>query len=133
MLLSLIAIVYTGGALPPYVGGLAFGIGSGAAMIPYTIIKEVNPDHVKGSATGAMNFLVFSFSAFLAPAFGLTLYHLSGDQPLTLAVFQKADLIWIGAIVLSFILTLFLRETGAAARSAPPAPAAARRPTGSKP
>jgi len=27
-------------------------------MIPYSIIKEVNPDHAKGSATGAMNFLV---------------------------------------------------------------------------
>ena len=25
-------------------------------MIPYTIIKEVNPDEVKGSATGAINF-----------------------------------------------------------------------------
>jgi MFS family permease len=118
MLLSFIGIVYTPGLLPPYVGGLAFGIGSGAAMIPYTMIKEVNPDHVKGSATGAMNFLVFSLSAFLAPAFGFLLVRLSGGQPLTLEVFQAADLIWGGAIVLAFILTLFLRETGAAARSA---------------
>ncbi len=133
MLVSLIAIVYTHGILPPYVGGLAFGIGSGAAMIPYSIIKEVNPDKVKGSATGAMNFLVFSFSAFLAPVFGLTLSRLSGGQPLTLETFREGDLIWVAGIVLSIILTLFLRETGAAARSAPPAPAAARQPTGSKP
>ena len=116
MILSLIGVVYMPGVLPPYVGGVAFGIGSGTAMIPYTMIKEVNPDSVKGSATGAMNFLVFSFSAFLAPAFGFALFHLSGGQPLTLAVFQEADLIWVGAIALSFILTLFLRETGAAAR-----------------
>ena len=116
MLLSLIGIVYTPGFLPPYVGGLAFGIGSGAAMIPYTMIKEVNPDNVKGSATGAMNFLVFSLSAFLAPAFGLILVRLSGGQPLALETFQAADLIWAAAIVLAFILTLFLRETGAKAR-----------------
>ena len=37
-----------------------------AAMIPYAIIKEVNPDKVKGSATGAINFLVFTLSALLA-------------------------------------------------------------------
>ena len=116
MLLALIGVVYMPGVLPPYVGGLAFGIGSGAAMIPYTMIKEANPDNVKGCATGAMNFLVFSFSAFLAPAFGFALFDLSAGQPLTLAVFQAADLIWVGAIVLSFILALFLRETGVAAR-----------------
>jgi len=121
MLLSLIGVVYLHDFMPPYVGGLVFGIASGAAMIPYTMIKEVNPDEVKGSATGAMNFLVFSLSAFLAPAFGFTLFRLSGGQPLTLQTFQQADLIWVCAIVLSFGLTLFLRETGAAARSTPEA------------
>src|SRR6201997_5573980 len=34
------------------IGMLIFGIASGAAMIPYSVIKEVNPDNVKGSATG---------------------------------------------------------------------------------
>lgn len=121
MLLSIIGIVYMPSVIPHYVGGLAFGIGSGAAMIPYTMIKEVNPDHVKGSATGAMNFLVFSFSAFLAPAFGLALVQISAGQPLTLATFQEADLIWVTAIVLSLVLTLFLRETGTAGRSVPTA------------
>ncbi len=126
MLVSLIGIVYTNGVLPPYVGGLAFGIGSGAAMIPYTMIKEVNPDHVKGSATGAMNFIVFSFSAFLAPAFGLTLVRLSAGHPLTLETFREADLIWVVGIVSSFFLTLFLRETGVAARPVALASVAAR-------
>ena len=64
--------------LPPYLLGLLLGIGSGAAMIPYTIIKEVNPDNVKGSATGAINFLVFVMSAFAAPAFGWLLQKLAG-------------------------------------------------------
>jgi MFS family permease len=118
MLLSIVAIVYLPALMPPYVGGLVFGIGSGAAMIPYTMIKEVNPEHVKGSAAGAMNFLVFSLSAFLAPAFGLALMRLSGGKPLTLQTYQHADLIWVGAIVLSLVLTWFMRETGAAARAA---------------
>src|SRR5579859_6424579 len=39
------AILYlSDGIFPHYVLGLLFGIGSGAAMIPYSIIKEVNPD-----------------------------------------------------------------------------------------
>jgi hypothetical protein len=66
-----------------------------------------------------MNFLVFSLSAFLAPVFGLALMRFSGGQPLTLENFHEADFIWVGAIVLSFVLTLFLRETGAGARRAP--------------
>jgi hypothetical protein len=117
ILLSLIAIVYAPGLLPPYVGGLVFGIGSGAAMIPYTVMSEVNPASVKGSAAGAANFLVFSFSAFLAPGFGLILQHLSGGQTMTLETFQAADLVWVGAIVLALILTLFLRETGTGAQA----------------
>ena len=70
-------IVYFPGLMPPYLLGLVLGIGSGAAMIPYTVIKEVNPDDVKGSATGAINFLVFTFSAVLAPAYGWLLNRLS--------------------------------------------------------
>jgi MFS family permease len=120
MLLSLLGIVYFPGNIPPYAGGLLFGIGSGAAMIPYAMIKEVNPDRVKGSATGAMNFLVFSLSAVVAPVFGLTLRNLSHGRALTLATFQKADLLWLAAVVISLVLTLFLRETGARARGAPP-------------
>ncbi|PNG24328.1 MFS transporter [Methylocella silvestris] len=123
MMISGLGISYLEAFIPPYFGGLFFGIGSGAAMIPYSMIKEANPDNVKGSATGAMNFLVFSLSAFLAPVFGLALMRLSGGRPLTLDHFHQADYIWGGAIVLSFILTLFLRETGAAARQTPAASA----------
>ena len=38
-------------------------------MIPYSIIEEVNPDHVEGSATGAINFLVFVMSALRGPGY----------------------------------------------------------------
>ncbi|WP_294538316.1 MFS transporter [uncultured Rhodoblastus sp.] len=112
MLVSGGAIAYLDEYIPPYIGGLLFGIGSGAAMIPYAMIKEANPDKVKGSATGAMNFLVFSFSALFAPLFGLTLMRLSDGAPISLTNFRKADMIWAVAVAISLVLTFFLRETG---------------------
>jgi MFS family permease len=120
MLVYFLAIIFVPYDIPSFGGGLLFGIGSGAAMIPYTMIKEVNPDRVKGSAAGAMNFLVFSLSAVLGPMFGLVLVRLSGGHELTLATFLHADWAGVGAIVLAFVLTLFLRETGSAASAPKP-------------
>ena len=119
MLAAASAVVYLPGMMPPYLLGLLLGIGSGAAMIPYTIIKEVNPDEVKGSATGAINFLVFTLSALLAPAYGWLLSSLSGGGKLTLSVFQDASTAGIAGIVLAILLACFLRETGSAARPIP--------------
>ena len=45
--------------------------------------------------------------------------HLSGGKRLTLENFQQADTIWAAAIVLSLVLTFFLRETGAGAKQVP--------------
>ena len=118
MLVAAGAFVYLPGVVPPYVLGLLLGIGSGAAMIPYTMIKEVNPDEVKGSATGAINFLVFTLSALVAPLYGLLLRSLSGDGRLTLGVFQQASGVGLVGIVLAIVLALFIRETGAAAPKA---------------
>ena len=111
------AVVYLHDYLPPYIGGLLFGFASGSAMIPYSIIKEVNPDEVKGSATGAMNFLVFSFSAFLAPAYGWLLLKLSSGSKLALPAFHQSELIWAGCIILAITLACLLKETGMAAKS----------------
>jgi MFS family permease len=103
--------------LPLYVSLLLFGIASGAAMIPYSIIKEANPDHVKGSATGAMNFLTFGVSAVLGPLFA----HVYG-QSLGLADpgahFQRGGLFWIVCTCVAIGAGLLLRETGSAARAA---------------
>jgi MFS family permease len=55
---------------PPYVLGLTAGIASGAAMLPYTVIKEANPPALSGTATGVINFLNFTFSALLTLVFG---------------------------------------------------------------
>jgi MFS family permease len=119
MLLATAVIVYLPHAVSGYALGLLLGFGSGAAMIPYSIIKEVNPDNVKGSATGAINFLVFTLSAALAPGYGWLLAHLSGNGKLTLGVFQHASSAGIAGIVLAIVLSLFLRETGSAVPKLP--------------
>ena len=105
--------------LPPYLGGLLFGFASGAAMIPYSIIKEVNPDRVKGSATGAMNFLVFTLSAVAAPVAGWVLQKISGGAPLNLQDFQQWGLLGLGGIAAGIVLAFFLEETGSAAKASP--------------
>jgi MFS family permease len=104
--------------LPPYLLAFLLGFGSGAAMIPYSTVKEVNPDHAKGSATGAMNFMVFVLSALLAPAYGWWLQKLANGWPLTQEVFSKAGSVFVAAVVLAVILTVFLRETGSPRREA---------------
>lgn len=99
-------------AFPAPLTLFVFGLASGVAMIPYTIIKEANPDNVKGSATGAINFINFGVTALIGPVFaalyGRTLD--SGGDPVL--HFQHAGSFWLGGIVLAIILTMFLRETG---------------------
>ena len=102
--------------LPPYLLGFVLGFGSGAAMIPYSSIKEVNPDEVKGSATGAINFLVFVLSGLVAPAYGWLLMKLSGGGPMTLEVYATGGATGIAAIVVGIVLAFFIKETGAAVR-----------------
>jgi MFS family permease len=48
MLAAALQLTFLPAALPSWLTLLVFGIASGAAMIPYTIIKEANTDHVKG-------------------------------------------------------------------------------------
>jgi hypothetical protein len=66
------------GVFPPYVVGLMAGVASGAAMLPYSVIKEANPPQFGGTATGVVNFLNFTFSALLGPVFAWILQHVSG-------------------------------------------------------
>ena len=119
MLLISLAILYVPQTmLPPYLPGLLLGLGSGAAMIPYTMIKEINPDKVKGSATGAINFLVFTLSALMAPIYGWLLNHLSIDAHITLYSFQQAGMVGIVGIIGAIILSCFIRETGSQSKTA---------------
>jgi MFS family permease len=113
--------------LPPYVLGIATGVASGAAMLPYTVIKEANPPSLSGTATGVINFLNFTFSALLAPMFASALRTASdGAAPLAREHFQAAfqPLLW--GVGLAIILTIVLRETGPGARPPLPIGAAAK-------
>jgi len=114
------AILYVpAGTLPDYIFGFLFGFASGAAMIPYAIIKEVNPDRIKGSATGAMNFLVFTLSALAAPVAGWLLQRMSAGAAINLHDFREWGLLGLGGIAVGIVLAFFLEETGSAVRKAP--------------
>ena len=103
------------GVLPPYLLGLVAGIASGAAMLPYTVIKEANPPQFSGTATGVVNFLNFTFSALLGPVFGWILVGVSGGaSQMTLEHYQTAFEPLLYGVVLAIVLTLFLKETGPA-------------------
>jgi MFS family permease len=103
---------------PPYALGLLAGIASGAAMLPYTVIKEANPPGMSGTATGVVNFLNFTFSALLGPVFGWLLVTVSGGATqLTLDHYQMAFQPLLYGVALAIVLTLLLKETGSAART----------------
>jgi len=96
--------------------GLTMGIASGAAMLPYTIIKEANPPELGGSATGVINFLNFTFSALLGPLFGWMLVQVSeGSEGMALEHYQAGFRPLLYGILLALVLTCFLKETGPAA------------------
>jgi MFS family permease len=100
---------------PPYILGLIAGLASGAAMLPYTVIKEVNPPQFGGTATGVVNFLNFTFSALLGPVFGWILLSVSGGAAqMELADYQTAFKPLLFGVVIAIILTFLLRETGSA-------------------
>jgi MFS family permease len=107
---------------PPYVLGLMAGVASGAAMLPYTVIKEANPPHLSGSATGVVNFLNFTFSALLGPVFGWILTAVAGGAPtMSLTHYQMAFQPLLYGVGVAILLTLLLRETGPAGRPQAPA------------
>jgi MFS family permease len=119
VLLACVAWILYGPAdvFPPYVIGLTAGVASGAAMLPYTVIKEANPPEMSGTATGVVNFLNFTFSALLGPVFGWVLMAVSGSAAkMSLEHYQTAFEPLLYGVILAIVLTLFLRETGPAAR-----------------
>lgn len=126
VLLSCLAWILFGpvDVFPPYMLGLATGLASGAAMLPYTVIKEANPPQFGGTATGVINFINFTFSALLAPVFGGVLQRSSGGgaqiQP---EIYQTAFMPLLIGVAISIILCLLLKETGSAVQRPSPGPA----------
>jgi MFS family permease len=113
MLACILQLTLLPNAMPTWVTLFTFGIGSGAAMIPYTIIKEVNPDRVKGSATGAMNFLTFSITAVIGPIFAYDLGKTLATTTDHAAHLRHTHLFWISVVVLALLSSTLLKETGA--------------------
>ena len=119
MLLAVVTWVLFGNPeiLRGHIVGILMGIASGAAMLPYTVIKEANPPELGGTATGVVNFINFTFSALLSPVFGARLVEMpGGDTNLALAHYQAGFQPLLYGIVVALILTAFLKETGPAAR-----------------
>jgi len=119
VLLACLAWILYGktGVIPPYIVGLVAGIASGAAMLPYTVIKEANPPEFGGTATGVVNFLNFTFSALLGPVFGFVLQRVSGGaERMKLQHYQVTFMPLLIGVAIAIALTLILRETGSAVR-----------------
>jgi len=121
MLLAVVSWVLFGNPeiLRGHTVGILMGIASGAAMLPYTVIKEANPPELGGTATGVVNFLNFTFSALLGPVFGARLMEMpKGDTALALAHYQAGFKPLLYGIIIALILTVFLKETGPATKKA---------------
>ncbi|ACB96947.1 MFS transporter [Beijerinckia indica] len=109
----LTAISVPVGVLPPYSVALLLGIASGAAMIPFSVIKEANIPQVKGTAAGVMNFLVFLTTGLMSPVVSALMRRDEGQM--TMDTFRMAFTPLIGGVALAIILSFFLKETGARA------------------
>jgi MFS family permease len=118
VLLACLAWILYGPAdvFPPYVLGLVTGMASGAAMLTYTVIKEANPPHLSGTATGVQSFLNFTFSALAGPVFGRTMQSVSGGPQGGLEPYQMTFQPLLYGVALAVVLTLVLKETGPAVR-----------------
>jgi MFS family permease len=113
LLIGFIQLIYFPALLPAWLTLLILGIASGAAMIPYTIIKEVNPDEVKGSATGAINFLTFGVTAVIGPIFAGQFGKTLGAEDIDpVAHFQHAGLFWMIVLMAALVVGSMLKETG---------------------
>ena len=122
LLMACLAWILYGNAsfLPPYFLGIMAGIASGAAMLPYTVIKEANPPQYAGTATGVVNFINFTFSALLGPVFGGILQKASGGGSRTLEHYQITFEPLLYGVAAAILLTLLLKETGPGGRAGIP-------------
>jgi MFS family permease len=109
---GLMAIYVPEGTFPRYSVALVLGVASGAAMIPFSMMKEANPPQVKGTAAGVMNFLVFLTTGVMSPFISHLMVPASGHA-LTLHEFQNALQPLVGGIVIALVLSFIIRETGA--------------------
>lgn len=87
-----------------------FGVISGAAMIPYTMIKEANPPEVAGTATGIMNLIVFAASALVSPIASALYTHVGQANGSLILQFHSIGLLMIACAAGAVVLAFFLKE-----------------------
>jgi MFS family permease len=102
----------TPGSVPPYLMGFVMGVASGSAMLPYTVVKEANPRELGGTATGAINFVIFTLSALLGPAFAWAMQAVSNGGQMGLEHYQTTFQPLLYGVGLAIVLTFLLKETG---------------------
>jgi MFS family permease len=112
MLAGIAQLTFAPEMLPARLTLFLLGVVSGVAMIPYSIIKEANPDNVKGSATGAINFINFGVTSLAGPVFAALFARTLANGGDPVAHFQHAGSFWLVAVALAIFLMIFLRETG---------------------
>jgi MFS family permease len=112
MMLCFVQLFFYPSLLPPAATMMLFGIASGVAMIPYTMIKEGNPDKVKGSATGGINFITFGVTSCLAPVFASYFGKTLGKVTDLEQHFRSSGLFLLAVIFAALVLSFIVRETG---------------------
>lgn len=112
MMLSFLQLFFYPQLVPPMATTLLFGVASGVAMIPYTMIKEANPDEVKGSATGGINFLTFGVTSCVAPVFAYYFGKTLGSITAVEQHFRSSGIFLLGVISVALVFSFVIRETG---------------------
>ena len=83
-------------------------------MLPYTVVKESYPRELGGTATGVINFVIFTLSALLGPAFAWAMQMVSGGGQMGLEHYQTTFQPLLYGVGLAIVLTFLLKETGPA-------------------
>jgi sugar phosphate permease len=94
-----------------------FGVTCGSHPLVFSLSREKNPEQISGTATAATNFFIMLGGVLFQPFMGKILdWHWSGSIIDGVRVYTLADYKFALAVVpiglfISFILTLFIKET----------------------
>ncbi|WP_058529623.1 MFS transporter [Legionella londiniensis] len=92
------------------------GLGAGGQTVSFAVVKDNNPPHLVGTASGFNNLSVLIGGAIFQPLVGVILHrstewHMAGDIPVySIASYQKALLVMPSCYCLSLILVLFFMK-----------------------